>query len=161
MATAFDFVNFTDPDAQLFKTRFPVFTPVSDGLVTMIMNEVMADHVNKVNKHWLAEDFQPAVLYLTAHFLTMEGEPDRAIQLAKAAGTAVTTGGATTGNIIQAKVGDVDVKFSELTGAKAGSGIGWAGSNPDTDRLTFMTTHFGKMYIKLRKKNFHGAHVVA
>lgn len=148
----------TVPDSELFKTRFPVFTPVPDQLVAMIIDE-MTDHIGGHDSpdRWRARDFQPAILYLTAHALTLQGEPERSVQIAQATGNQVLTG-SVQGSIEKVKVGDVETTFEAGTGQRTQLGAtSLAGLSGD--KLDYSLTHYGRQYVKIRRKNFGGPRV--
>lgn len=128
------------PTAATFKARFPEFAAVSDALIEI----VLAEAIDKVGPTWGERDRQPAQLYLTAHLLTLEGEPGR---------TTAGAGGAqaSTGAIKRFTVGDVTTEFVGVSGGAGGG---------DTGASYYLSTTYGARYWKLLKLNFAGMAVV-
>lgn len=126
---------------EMFKTRFPQFASVSDVLIRMILDEVSPG----IGATWMERDRIPAQLYLTAHILSMEGEPAR---------SAGGGGGGTTGGAVQSlKVGDVAVTFGSFT-ATGSSGVG-------SEWLSwFNQTSYGQRYLYYMRRNFPAIEVV-
>lgn len=121
---------YTAPDAGTFKARYPEFAPVSDTLI----NLVLAESFDEVGDTWLERDRARAQMLLTAHKLTMEGEPGR---------TTTGEGIAATGPIKRDKVGDVETEFMGVTSSdNAGSSLGYG------------LTHYGREFAALMRKNF-------
>lgn len=122
---------FVPPTAADLKARFPEFAPVSDSLVNLILAEALP----KVGETWIEADRRPAILYLAAHLLAMEGEPGRS-----------ATGGGigATGPVKRRKVGDVEVEYAG-GGTSAGGG---------SDESGFLLTHYGRRYRELMRRNF-------
>ena len=157
MATSLDKVNFTEPDVELFKIRFPVFVNVDDLRIEFLLDE-MTEHVDC---RWNAHDYQMAIMYLVAHQLVLEGEP--AIANASATTPTTTTSAQEKKRV---KVGDVETEFfasgSSETSTASGSDVAALNLDPqdmNDDRLNFNLTHYGRMFIRLRKKNFGGPKV--
>ena len=131
------------PTATTFKTRFPEFGPVSDDLVELVILEA----VDAVGDNWLERDRTLARLLLTAHNLSMEGEPARSKSLAK--GGAVQN--AQSGPVTSFKDGDVAVTFG-------GTGSGASGTG--SAEIEFGKTSYGARYLVLMRKNFPTAFAV-
>lgn len=142
------------PDAELFKTRFPVFVPVSDGLVDMMIDE-MSDHVDN---RWRAKDYQPAILYLVAHRLTLEGEPQHSIALLNGTPTEGVVAAATSGVVKKVTVDDVTTEFAD--GGTKNAALGATSLGQLTgDALDYTLTPYGRRYMQLRAKNHGGPRV--
>lgn len=125
--------------AEQFKARFPEFSAVSDVLVSMVLEEAAS------NTSWVEKDRIPAQLYLTAHLLALQGEPQRT---AAGAGGAGQSG--LTGPMKRRKVGDVEVEY-------AGSGSGQSGgSGMGVVDTALLSTPYGRQYIVIRNRNFSG-----
>lgn len=149
--------DYTLPDAELVKTRFPVFAPVADPLIEMLIDE-MSDHVDE---RWRDKDYQPAIMYLVAHRLTLEGEPGRALAAAAGGGTggaaaAAAAGGA--GAVKMVRVDDVDVSFYENRDQNVALD-GAALSNRPFDEMDFTVTQYGRRFLQLRQRNHGGPRV--
>lgn len=123
------------PTPTTFKARYPEFTPVSDALVGLVLNEAIA----QVGETWLERDRARAQMLLTAHNLTLEGEPARTVSGSASAGT---------GSVKRVRVGDVETEFAS-PGASSGVSMGIYGS-----------TTYGQQYLALLRMNFGGPVVV-
>lgn len=152
MATSFS-EDYTLPDAELFKTRFPAFDNVPDGLVAMLIDE-MSDHVDN---RWRDKDYQPAILYLVAHRLTLEGEPQRS-DAAAAAAAGSGAGATTSGKIKKVKVDDTETEFFE-GGRDQVALDATALRNVQGDALDFSLTPYGRRFLQLRRRNHGGPRV--
>lgn len=119
------------PTPTTFKARFPEFAPVSDALVGLVLDEAFA----AVGETWLERDRARAQMLLTAHLLTIEGEPDRTVSGTASAGT---------GSVKRIKVGDVETEFAS-PGASSGVSMGVYGS-----------TTYGQQFAALMRMNFGG-----
>lgn len=126
---------YIEPTVSTFKARFPEMDAVPDALVTL----VLAEAIPQVGETWLERDRRPAQLYLTAHLLTMEGEPKRSTL-----GAAGATAG--TGQVKRFTVGDVTTEL-------AGPGGGGSGSGSASD---YGSTSYGRRYLELMRRNFAG-----
>lgn len=121
---------------EAFKVRYAEFAEVSDALVSMML----AEAADEVGDTWLERDRPRARMLLTAHKLTMEGEPDR---------TSTGAGSAGTGLIKRDKVGDVETEFA-----------GVAASAGDTSAMGHGLTVYGREFAALMRKNFPAIAVV-
>lgn len=127
---------YVEPTPETFKARFPEFSSVSDTLVGLILDEAIA----QVGPSWVERDRAPAQMYLAAHMLTLEGEPERS---ASGASTALT------GPVKRIREGDVETEFA---------GTGNANGK---DVSGFSATPYGKAYARLLRANFGGPQIVA
>lgn len=128
---------YVPPTAADLKARFPEFVPVSDTLVSLILDEAVA----QVGDTWMERDRKPATLYLAAHMLAMEGEPAR---------SAGGTGVGTSGPVKRRKVGDVETEFAGVgSDGSFGSGVSGYGLTP-----------YGQRYLDLLRRNFPAVAVV-
>jgi len=143
--------DYTLPDAALFKVRFPAFDNVDDAQITFIIDEC-SDHVGK---NWRDQDYQPAIMYLVAHFLSVEGEPDRADALAAGGGAAGLI--ANVGAIKVSKVGDTQTEFFDKKKGK--DSFTTVLNNDGDDLFDYNRTSYGRRFIQLRRKNFGGPRV--
>ena len=140
------------PDNELFKIRFPEFVNVQDALIDMILDE-MSDHVDD---RWRDKDYQPAIMYLTAHRLTLEGEPARSNAATAAAGGSVAA--AATGAIKRVKVDDTETEFFE--GGTTNAVISSTSlSGLEGDVLDYTLTPYGRRFMQLRARNHGGPRV--
>lgn len=118
------------PTPTTFKARYPEFVTVSDSLIALVLGEAF----DQVGDTWLERDRARAQMLLTAHNLTMEGEPGR---------TATGSSSAGTGFVKRRKVGDVEVEFATPGGSSGGS----SGNG-------FSSTSYGQEYLRLMRLNF-------
>lgn len=126
-------MTYVEPTAASFKQRFPGFASVSDAIV----QSVLAEAIPQVGETWIERDRVPAILYLTAHMLIMEGQP------AASAADAMNT--VTRGPVKRVKVGDVETEFTGgSSGAGGGSGIA----------ASLSSSEYGRRYLELMRRNF-------
>lgn len=121
---------------EQFKVRYPEFSSVSNALISLVMDEASA----RIGDTWVDGDGNRARMLLTAHILTMEGEPGR---------TATGQGSAGTGLVKRDKVGDVETEFavpSSSTGSSSTS--------------AYASTFYGQQYLDLVRRNFPAVAVV-
>jgi hypothetical protein len=122
----------TTPTASEFKTRYPEFTGVADGLVTAFIAEASP----RVDDDWEEADQQPAILALTAHLLSLEGYPGRADPTAPLpAGTGK--------EVVMRRVGDVTTQYAQLSSSDAG----------DSLRSSLKLSPYGRRFAQLLKVN--------
>lgn len=130
---------YTAPTAADLKARFPEFAAVSDTLINLILEEASA----RVGDTWLERDRKPATLYLAAHLLKSQGEPDR---------TNNVNGEMLPSGPVQVRqVGDVRVEFGSSGG---GANVVYSGS------ADFERTAYGREYLRLLRMNFPAVAVV-
>jgi len=150
VATELDLVNRSDPDAELFLVRFPVFAPVDSGLVQIALSEA----TTHVDSTWLARDYQMAIMYFAAHSLWMEGEPQRSLDAAALADDVARVQTVAGGQVKRTRVGDVETEFHERKGntlATSGSDAAnkvMVGAEDELSRSTY-----GRKFIALRRRS--------
>lgn len=127
---------YVTPTPATFKARYPEFTPVSDALVQLVLN----DAIDAVGDTWFERDRARAQMLLAAHMLTVEGEPGR---------STTGQGAGATGPVKRRKVGDVETEF-------AGTG----GSAGDGSASGYAATFYGQEFLSLMRKNFPPVAVV-
>jgi hypothetical protein len=127
---------YQQPTPASFKARYPEFTPVSDTLVQLVLNDAFSE----VGDSWLDKDRARAQMLWAAHTLTMEGEPGRTTSGQSSAGT---------GMVKRRKVGDVEVEFATAGSASGGGTL--AG---------YSLTTYGQEFLALMRKNFPAVAVV-
>lgn len=138
---------YTEPTPVSFKVRFPEFSPVSNDLIQAIITE----QKRQVGESWFEDDRAPALMYLVAHLLTIQGEPQRSIEIA-AGGSG---GQAANGPMKRRRVGDVETEYqnaNERSGT--GSGVNTIG------RAGYELTMYGRQYQTYLRRNFRSAMVV-
>ena len=124
---------YTVPTVSQFRTKFPTFAGVADATVQDAIDEASAS----VDLSWIEADYQPAILYLAAHILTITGAHFDAL------GTGAIGGVIAAGQVSEAKVGDAMVK---LGGASGSGGSGNAASG-------LSSTPYGQRYLDLLRRN--------
>lgn len=121
---------YTIPTLSDFRTKFPTFAGVADATITAAITEASAS----VDQSWIEADYQPAILYMAAHILTLDGA---------LYGDLGSIGGVIgAGLVSEAKVGDAQVKLAG--GASGGSGAGGGG---------LASTPYGLRYRDLLRRN--------
>ncbi len=138
---------YSKPTAADFKARFPEFAPVADSLINLVIDE----SEREVSSGWEEDDRRPALLYLVAHKLTLEGEPARSVGIAAGSGSQINI----TGPMTRRKVGDVEVQF-----AGAGSSAGGGSGNGSGYSSAFDATAYGRQYLLYLRRSFAGVWVV-
>lgn len=128
------------PAAALFKAKFPTFAAVADGTIDLAIAEASAS----VDASWVEADYQPAILYLAAHIMTIDGVVLAGSDLGSAAGII------NAGLVSEMKVGDVQVK---LGGAASGSGA-------NGGMTGYRATGYGQRYLDLLRRNRSPVYVV-
>lgn len=133
---------YVEPEVEDLTARFPEFADVSEG----VLEAILAEAVAQVGDTWLERDRRPAQLYLAAHMLAMEGEPQRSAGIAEGSTEWLN------GPVKRDKVGDVETEFA---GFASGAGSGAAGMASD-----YSLTRYGQMYLSLMRRNFPAVAVV-
>jgi hypothetical protein len=134
---------YVQPTATTFKTRFPEFTPVSDDLI----NAIIAEQASQVGESWDEDDRAPALQYLVAHLLTVQGEPGRSLEIAAGGSGSSSARGA----IKMRKVGDVTTEYQNAN-ERLGTG---AGVNT-VGRAGYEMTTYGRQFQLYLRRNFAG-----
>lgn len=130
------------PTVELFKTRFPEFDPVDDDLVDL----VLAEAVGVVDATWVERDRASAQMYLTAHLLTVQGQPARSIAGSSGSGSNINL----TGPVKRRKVGDVETEYAGASSINGGSN---GGTFEGIDQA-YGATPYGRQYLVIRNRNF-------
>lgn len=132
-------MSYTAPTVTTFKARYPEFAVVGNELLKLVLDESIA----AVGDCWLERDRAKAQSLLTAHTLSMEGEPSRSVQIANGG----TVNGATVGTILEMQDRDVRVKFSDKSkDISENSRLGDIAKS-------YMLTSYGKEYYLLMGRN--------
>lgn len=116
---------YTTPTVDEFKARHPLFDDVADPYV----EAVIEDASSFVDDSWFADDYKPAIMYLTAHMLLCEG----------ALGGAVDTAGL----IVSDKLGDASTTYANAI-------------DPTKSVSDYGSTAFGRRYLELLRVNQRG-----
>lgn len=126
---------YTLPTAAELKARLPVFASVDDALITL----AIAEASRFVDTSWLEVDYAPAIMYLTAHNLVMEGVLNPEGQ---------APSGVSSGQVTSERLGDAAVTYGNVA-------EGLTGSEADYAR-----TPYGVRFARMRRGNHAGAYVV-
>lgn len=132
-------MTYVKPTPATFKLRFPEFKPVADLLIQAIIDEQEI----QVGPSWFEDDRAPALQYLVAHLLSIQGEPQRSIVDEAGGGS----GGGSMGTMKRRKVGDVEVEYqsrAEISGVGVGSKVGSAG---------YELTVYGRQFLLYLRRN--------
>jgi len=121
---------FTLPTAEDFATRFPIFGDADPELVTLLLAEASG----MVDQSWQEADYQPAILYLTAHLLASDSSQE---------GDDVGSGGE--GIIASESFGGMSVSY-----VRANAG------NSSAFNSEYSTTSYGRRFLKLLRMNKPG-----
>ena len=114
------------------KTKLPAFASVPDPTIQDAIDEAKAS----VDQSWIEADYKPAIIYLAAHLMTLNGV------LIASSGLGDGSGLIASGAVSEMKVGDVQVKLGSATsGAGGGSSSGLA------------STPYGRRYLDLLRRN--------
>ncbi|HEV7258940.1 MAG TPA: DUF4054 domain-containing protein [Bosea sp. (in: a-proteobacteria)] len=124
---------YTLPTLEQFRTKFPTFAGVAGPTITAAIQEASAS----VGTSWIEADYQPAILYMAAHLMTLDGA------LFEALGAGAAGGLMGAGLVTETKVGDAQVKL----GGNSGSSGGSASSSG------LSSTPYGLRYRDLLKRN--------
>lgn len=119
---------YTLPTANELQTRYPAFATTADGTIDI----AIAEAARFVDESWFEDDYQPAIMALAAHNLTMEG----------ALGGTVQNGGVITSE----KLGDASTSY--------GNAISDSKTVSDWSQTTF-----GRKFLLLLRVNQGGATV--
>lgn len=118
---------YTLPTVEEFRTRFPVFENAEDEQIDALLLEASAS----VDKTWVEADYQPAIMYLTAHLLATDSSLE---------GDEVGAGGA--GIVASESFGGMSVSYVKNGGASSG---GYTSE--------YASTSYGRRYLGLLKRN--------
>jgi hypothetical protein len=114
---------YVKPTVDQFTERFPVFADRDEDLIALLIDEAMGS----VDVGWVETDYQPAIMYLTAHLLATD---------ASQTGDAVVVG-PTQGGVQSESFGPMSVAYKDFP----------AGSLSASE--TFGTTAYGRRYLSL------------
>lgn len=122
---------YTPPTAAEFKAKFPTFAAVASATIDSAVGEASAS----VDTSWIEADYQPAIMYLAAHIMTIDGVVIGSAGLGDGAGII------NAGLVTDMKVGDVMVK---LAGSAGEGGSGASG---------YRSTPYGRRFLELLRRN--------
>lgn len=128
---------YVPPTPSQIKTRYSEFSSVSDVLIGLMISEAGG----YVSQSWVERDYQPAIMLLVCHWLTVEGELGRSNGGGGAAGL---------GAIKRRRVGDVETEFAGF-GSSSGGGA---------NASEYGSTVYGLRFLELMRLNFPAVAVV-
>jgi hypothetical protein len=120
---------YTIPTSDDFFARFPIFEDADDDTITALI----AEAASAIDESWREADYQPAILYLTAHLWALDNSQ---------AGEDVTIGGP--GNVQSESFAGMSVSFAKQS---LTSGV---------SSTTYGSTEYGRRYYALLLKNKPG-----
>jgi hypothetical protein len=118
------------PDSSDFKARFPAFASYDDTYIDLVIEEAALS----VNETWIETDYQPAILYLTAHLITTE-----------AGGPGGVAG--QSGPVQSESFGPISKSYAVAKGASGNVSL-------------YSSTEYGRRYLTLLKRNFPAVAVI-
>lgn len=127
------------PTVDEFLTRYPQFEAVPGDQLSAIMEEAVGTVGQPDTTRWFEKDYQPAIMLLTAHMLTVEGALP---------GSSGAVGGEYAGPITREKVGEVETTYG-------GSGLSGGGTDI-SDPWGYTATFYGRRFLLMMRANFSG-----
>lgn len=121
------------PTAADLKAKLPLFAAVSDPVITAALGEA----ASQVDQTWREADYKPAIIYLAAHIMSVDG----VLLNANAPGGAGQM--IASGEISEMKVGDVMVKV----------GGGGQSSGAIATSQGYGSTRYGQRFLQLMRLN--------
>jgi len=116
------------PTVDEFITRFPQFEDADEDMLNMVIKEASGS----VGDDWIVADQKPAIMYLTAHLVTME-----------ASVASGGTGTAGRGTVVAESFGPMSTTYAN---PNAGGGSGSSAS-------LYGQTEYGRRYWEIAKRN--------
>lgn len=118
------------PDYAAFIARFPIFSDTAT-YPQPVVEALIAEAANNIDTSWLETDYTPAILYLTAHILTLDNS--------------------SAGDIPE--VGGPSVITSESFAGMSTSYAKTQGGPGSASNSSFGLTSYGQRYYNLLRKN--------
>jgi hypothetical protein len=122
------------PTPAELKAKIPAFAGVPDLTVEDAIDEAKAS----VDTSWIEADYKPAIIYMAAHIMTLNGVLYGADQFGAGAGVIAA------GLVSKMKVGDVDVTLGNGAGGSSGGG---------SSAGCLASTPYGLRYVSLLRRN--------
>jgi hypothetical protein len=123
------------PTVEQFTDRFRQFRNTDEYFIAMMIGEAST----YVDDSWNENDYQPAIMYLVAHWMTIEA----------GGATGAQSGGMVAGPIVSESFGPISRSYANIQQSGASS------SDP------FWTlSMYGRRFVQLRDRNFLGPMVV-
>lgn len=129
------------------KTRHPEFASVDDARIDLFIT----DATNQVDDTWEVTDQKRAIIALTCHLMSLEGEPALTASLAGGGNTSGTANGKF---LKRRKVGDTENEFAESAGSNAAAQKSFTAS-----QAGYRATPYGAQFLKLLQLNHSGMRV--
>jgi hypothetical protein len=124
-------MSYTTPTSAEFLVRFPIFEDKDTALIDMLLLEA----TNSIDQSWREEDYQIAIMYLTAHLLSTDNSEE---------GTDVEFGSEGGGAIASESFGGMSISYASP--ASANSGVS----------SQYSSTIYGRRFAVLLKNNRPG-----
>ena len=124
------------------KSRYPEFSEVDEALVELVLSEAERE----TNAQWTEADRAPAVLALTAHWLSAQGVLRTTNVQQGGDGSLVIDGVPVTGPIKARTVGDVRTEFAEARSSSSGGSFISVG-------VPYKSTIYGQRWLELAARN--------
>lgn len=113
---------YTLPTSDDFLTRFPEFAGTDDDLITQLIN----DAARFVDTTWLEADYQPAILYMAAHMLTLGNA------------AAIGGGGASDLSTLSVAIGGITQTFGKTAAAASAASTAWTSGSAYGERFAIL-----------------------
>lgn len=121
------------PTIQMFLTKFPEFEDTDGGRVQLYLDEAAGN----IDKRWLENDYQPAIMYLAAHLIATSGSGEAGDILVGSAGDGV---------VASESYGPISLSYA--------SGRGGRGAASSSVESLYGTTEYGVRFLSLLRRNF-------
>lgn len=140
----------TVPTTEQLKARYPEFNIVDDARVTMFIEEA----TRSVDDCWAENDQSPAIMALSCHLMSLEGEPSASSGSGEGSDPSNTN--FKDGRFLKRrKVGDTENEWAESAASMT------AGTKSATaSEAGYRSTTYGAKFYKLMKLNHSGMRVV-
>lgn len=120
---------YVTPTFEDFTSRFPIFADADEEVVSRLLEEA----ARTIDTSWIEDDYQPAILYLTAHLLATDNSEE---------GASVSVGAAGAGSITSESFGGMSISYSQ------GNTSGSLSSSEQ-----YGSTEYGRRFLSLLKRN--------
>lgn len=138
----------TIPTASELKLRYTEFEPLDEARINIFIEEAS----RSVDDTWIEDDQKHAIMALTCHLMSLEGEPSKTVN--SGSSTVVSSGGVEL-YLKKRTVGDTSNEYAETSGSVS-NGSGDSGSAEND----YQSTPYGAKFYKLLKLNHSGMRVV-
>lgn len=126
---------YTKPTVAQFTARFPIFADRDPAQVQALLDEASG----RVDESWIENDYQPAIMYLTAHLLATDASQEGE----------VVSGGGEQGAIASESFAGMSVSYASPA------------SNSLNGSAQFGATVYGQRFLALAKASKPGVVIVS